>query len=216
MIDDPAGLLVDLMRRSASGLVDGMYVTLPAVVERYDAIRQCVDAQPTITRERQGEDGETIVDRLPVVTNAPVVFPGSGGYRLTWPIEVGSVVVLHFTSAAMDRWLALGGKDVAPQDTRRHDPTSAFAVPGGHSFGGSTAAGTTAPTDALVVHGDAIKLGGPGATDPVVRKSDLDALVATFNAHTHVYSPGGGSPTPTATPTATQGPIACSQVVKAE
>ena len=89
-------------------------------------------------------------------------------------------------------------------------------MPGGHSYGGATAPSTTAPTDALVVHGDAIKLGGPDATDPVVRKSDLDALVATFNSHTHIYTPGTGTPAATASPTSTQAPIACSQVVKAE
>lgn len=173
MTDDPAGMLVEMMRRAGASLMDGMTATLPAVVERYDATRQCVDAQPTITSERQAEDGTTIVERLPVVTNAPVKFPGSGPYRITWPIEVGSVVILHFTSVAMDRWLAIGGKDVEPRDTRRHDLSSAFADPGGHSFGGSTAPGTTAPTDALVVHGAAIKLGGPGATHRVAREPDL-------------------------------------------
>jgi hypothetical protein len=194
--DDPAGLLVDLMRRSASGLVDGMYVTLPAVVERYDATRQCVDAQPTIMRERQGEDGETIVDRLPVVSNAPVVFMGSGGYRDTFPIEVGSLVLLHFTSAAMDRWLSIGGKDVEPQDTRRHDATSAFAVPGGHSFGGSTAPGTTAPTDARVLHaptGGLIRAGGPAAVIAPTLASEVAALKAAIAAWIPVAGDGGES-----------------------
>lgn len=173
MTDDPAGMLVEMVRRSASGLVDGMYVTLPAVVERYDADRQCVDAQPTIMRERPSEDGATIVERLPVVTRVPVVFQGSGSYRQTFPIEVGSMVILHFTSASMDRWLSIGGKDVEPRDDRRHDTSSAFAMPGGHSFGGSTAPSTTAPTDAWVTHAPAIKLGGPGATHRVAREPDL-------------------------------------------
>lgn len=182
MTDDPAGMLVEMVRRSASGLVDGMYVTLPAVVERYDATRQCVDAQPTIMREREGEGGATIVERLPVVTNAPVVFEGSGSYRQTFPIAVGSMVLLHFTSASMDRWLSIGGKDVEPRDDRRHDTSSAFAVPGGHSFGGSTAPSTTAPTDAWVTHGPAIKLGGPGATHRVAREVDLRFLADAIQA----------------------------------
>lgn len=177
--------LAELMQRSAAALMDGMHVTLPAVVERYDAARQCVDAQPTIKRERLGEDGATVADSLPVVLNAPVVFPGSGPYRMTFPIEVGSVVILHFTSAAMDRWLALGGKDVEPRDGRRHDLASAFAVPGGHSLAGSTAASTTAPEDALVVHaptGGLVRVGGPAAATPPSLASEMAALKAAFAA----------------------------------
>lgn len=191
--------LADLMRRSAAALLEGQHVTLPAVVERYDATRQCVDAQPTIMRERVGEDGATVAERLPVVLNAPVMFPGSGPYRITWPIEVGSVMVLHFTSAAMDRWLALGGKDVEPRDGRRHDLASAFAVPAGHSLAGATAASTTAPTDALVVHGDAIKLGGPDASTAPALNPDLAAFIAAFNAHTHTDPASGITGPPSVT-----------------
>lgn len=204
--------LAELMSRSAAALMDGMHVTLPAVVERYDAARQCVDAQPTIMRERIGEDGATIADRLPVVLNAPVVFPGSGGYRITFPIEVGSVVVLHFTSAAMDRWLTLGGKDVEPRDGRRHDLASAFAVPGGHSLAGSTAAGTTAPEDALVVHGDAIKLGGPGATERVARQVDLEAFMTVLNGVTD----SAGACAALYAALSTAGWPGCASIVKAE
>lgn len=32
------------------------------------------------------------------------------------------------------------------------------------------------------------RLGGTGAVDPVVRKSDLDAFVTVFNAHSHIYN----------------------------
>lgn len=190
--------LADLLRRSGAALLDGMHVTLPAVVERYDPDRQCVDAQPTTTQEVRGEDGRLVTERLPVVTNAPVLFPGSGQYRITWPIEVGSVVVLHFTSVALDRWLSLGGEGVAPQDGRRHDLSSAFATPGGHSFAGSTTPGTAAPTDALVLHapaGGLVRVGGPEADDPVVRMSDLQYLIDKYNGHTHP-TPSGVSSAP--------------------
>lgn len=192
-MSDRIPTLAELMRRSAAALVDGQYVTLPARVERYDADRQCVDAQPTIMREVVGEDGAVTTERLPVVTNAPVVFPGSGPYRITWPVELGSMVVLHFTSASMDRWLAIGGGGVEPRDGRRHDLSSAFAVPGGHSFGGATAPSTTAPTDALVVHGEAIKLGGPGATELVAWHSALTALADAFSAWIPVTNDGGAA-----------------------
>lgn len=56
-----------------------------------------------------------------------------------------------------------------------------------------------------------------GNTDNMVRyseletafdqlKSDFDDLVTVFNAHTHLYAPGPGSPTPTAAPATTGTP----------
>lgn len=165
--------LPDVLLKLGRSMLDGMHITLPAVVERYDADRQCVDATPTIRRPRKREDGTEVTEQLPVVTDCPVVFPGSGGYRITWPIEVGSVVVLHFTSASLGRWLTLGGIQ-DPGDGRRHDGTSAFAVPGGHSFGGATAPGTTAPTSSMVLHAPGgLLLGGPSASDRVAGQSDL-------------------------------------------
>lgn len=210
--DDPrTPTLARLLQRSAAALLDGMHVTLPARVESYDATRQCVDAQPLIKREFAREDGSTGVERLPVVTRCPVVFPGSGGYRLTFPIEAGSVVVLHFTSASLDRWLAIGG-EVAPEDGRKLSLSDAFAVPGGHSFAGSTAPTTTAPEDAMVLHAALLRLGGPAATDPVVRKSDLDAFITTFNVHVHAgVTTGAGV---SAVPTGPQGALPCSTVTK--
>ena len=101
--------LADLLRRHDAALLDGMHITLPAVVERYDPDRQCVDAQPITTQEARGEDGRPITERLPAVTNAPVLFPRSSSYRITWPVEVGSVVVLHFTSVQLDRAFATPG-----------------------------------------------------------------------------------------------------------
>lgn len=168
--------LAELMMNAGRSLLDGMQVTLPAIVERYDADKQCVDATPTIKHPRRKEDGTVVYESLPVVTSCPVLFPGSGPYRITWPIEVGSVVVLHFTSASLGQWLTLGGIQ-EPGDGRRHDGTSAFAVPGGHSFGGSTAPGTTAPTSEMVVHAPGgMRLGGPAASDRVAGQSDLEDL----------------------------------------
>lgn len=184
--------LLDLFRRAGAQLLDGMHVTLPARVERYDADRQCVDAQPWIQREVTLEDGSTAIERLPVVTNAPVMFPRSGDYAITFPIAVGSTVILHFTSASLDRWLAIGG-EVAPGDARKLTLNDAFAVPSGHSFAGETAPSTSAPTNAMVMHAAALKLGGPGAVEDVAFHSAIAALADVFDNWTPVAGDGGGA-----------------------
>lgn len=193
--------LEQVLRGIRDSAVGGIFVKLPAIVDAYDAERQCVDATPAILATEELEDGSTRNIQLPTVQRAPVTFPGGGGCRITFPISVGDVVMLEFTSANLSRWLEVGGKSEA-QDGRRHDLCSAVAYPGGHSFGGSTAPKTPAPTDALVLHAPKLRLGGPDADDPVVRKSDLDlavgklnSLIGKYNGHTHT-APGGATSIP--------------------
>lgn len=184
--------LADLMLRMARSSTAGSQHCLPATVTRYDAVKQCVDAQPTIQSERIDEDGTVVAERLPPVLNAPVMFYGSGDYRDTFPIEVGAVVILFFTSASMERWLSMGG-EVAPADGRRHTLSDAVAYPGGHSFAGPTKPGTTAPTNARVFHGQNFKFGGPSSAKRAATLEDLLALKAIFDAWAVVPMDGGAA-----------------------
>lgn len=193
--EDPS--LTGLLQRIRARATQEVRILLPARVERFDADRQCVDAQPWIQREVTLEDGSTAIERLPVVTNAPVMFPRSGDYAITFPVAVGSTVVLHFTSASLDRWLAIGG-EVAPGDARKLTLNDAFAVPGGHSFAGSTAPSTSAPTISMVLHGDRVDVGGTCDTNPltgegVVVASGIDPFTGASygtlgNASTRVFA----------------------------
>jgi hypothetical protein len=173
--------LGDLFAKLRKSVGDGMRITMPAIVTRYDANKQCVDAQIVTMNEVAGEDGP-VAERLAPVLNAPVMFYGSGGYRDTMPIEVGSVVTLFFTSVSLERWLSLGG-EVEPRDASRY--THALAYPGGHSFAGSTSPSTSAPADARVFHGPAggiFKFGGPSSSNVPLTLADANALKASIAA----------------------------------
>lgn len=152
-------------------------VAMPARVESYDADRQCVDVQPAIS-DLYERDGERVAERLPVITDVPVHFPGSGGYRVTWPIARGSEVLLVFCSSSLDEWKARGGGEVAPSDDRRHHLNDAIAIPGVHALSPPT----TAPTDAMVVHAPVLRLGGPAAAGDVVVQSALTAFMLALDA----------------------------------
>lgn len=203
-------VLLTFLERSTSKF----FVELPARVDAYDEERQCVDATPWPLAREVLEDDTVVNRQYPTVLSAPVIFPGAGPYRITFPIALGSTVMLRFTSANLSKWLALGGQ-VASIDGRRHDLCSAVADPGGHSFAGISAPSTTAPTDAMVLHGPKLRLGGPDADDPVSRMSDLQqvldyavAVNARLTAHTHAVATTGtaAAQSGTAAPTAAASP----------
>lgn len=186
--------------------LEQLWTSIPARVEKYDAAHQTVDAQPWVQRSYTNGRGELVAERLPVVLSAPVLFPGAGAHRITWPIATGATVILHFPSVSLDRWL-LVGREVDPADPRRHGLSDAFATPTGHAFAGPAKPGTTAPQDAMVVHvggGLPLKLVSPASAEIVAINSELadltakyNDLVAKFNTHLHV-TPSGASDAPAA------------------
>lgn len=190
--ENPTPSLADLLLLAGSNLHDGVYTSLPAKVTRWDAAKQAVDAQPTTKRRVDPGDGSVVLERYPVVTNAPVAFPGSGPYRLTWPVAVGSIVLLVFPSTSIDRWLAMGA-EVDPADDRKHTLSDAFAIPGGHSFAGPAKPGTTAPTDAMVLHAALLKLGGPASVNVPFTLADASALKAAIAAWPGTGTTDGGA-----------------------
>lgn len=205
-----------VINRAIENHADGLRVALPARVEAYDPVRQCVDVQPLIQTGYRDENGDRQVERMPMLLDVPLAFLGGRLNRMTVPIVVGDSVLLLFCSSSIARWKLLGG-EVDPGDDRRHDLNDSIAIPGLHDFAHVP---TTAPMDAMVLHADQqLRLGGPGANDPVVRRSDLDAVVSGFNSllATHVHSGGTllGGLTGTAAVTGVSTP-ACSAKVKAE
>lgn len=205
------------LRTLIAGAIDqrlsGVRVALPGRVVAYDAARQAVDVQPLVA-DGVEDDGVRTAEPLPVLVDVPLVFPGAGAYRITWPVAAGAIVLLVIASSSTSRWkVGAGAEVVDPGSDHRHHLEDAIAIPGLHAFG---APPTEAPVDAMVLHGDAIRLGSPAAADPVVRRSDLDAVVADVNdrmsTHTHA-TPSGATTTVTTTTITTP---ACSPVVSAD
>ncbi len=198
--------------------ITSLFGPMPAKVTAYDYSTQKVSVQPLIYRAREDEEGDRVAERLGIVENVPLMFPGGGAYRVTWPVNVGDLVLLVFADSSMDRWLARGG-EVDPEDDRRFHLSDAVAIPGMYHYADIP---TSAPTDAMVLHADMVKLGTPSAADPVARKSDLDAVVnklnafiTLFNAHTHILAltSGTGTAAPTASPETSLTNPTCSAVV---
>lgn len=147
-----------------------VHTALPARIERYDASRQMADVKPLIQANSLLESGAVEAEPLPVICDVPVVFPGAGGFRLTFPVKEGDYVLLVFAEASMDTWLEVGG-DPDPRDYRRHHLADAIAIVGLHPVGhahnwanvsGETTQLGTATGPKVVITESEVRLGALG------------------------------------------------------
>lgn len=171
--------LLDLLRQVTR---DDLRVALPGRVTAYDAATQRASVQPLIKHANLDETEQRVAKLLPEVHSVPVQFPGGGGMRITWPLAKGDTVLLVFASSSIARWKRTGG-EVDPGDDRRHDLNDAIAIPGLHDFAHIP---STAPTDAIVTHGDT-RLGDPNATDDkykVAIRATLDKFMDVLSGVT--------------------------------
>jgi hypothetical protein len=107
-----------------------LHVAMPGQVVAYNVndTPQTVDVRPCVDHTITVEDREKD-ETYPVILGVPLMFPGSGLYRLTFPIAVNDYVLLVFADRSTDEFLANGGVNV-PMDLRIHNISDAFAIPG--------------------------------------------------------------------------------------
>lgn len=125
--------LAEVVGVALDARLEELMVCVPARVERYDSSLQLVDAQPLVKRTHEDEEGNRVLERMPVITNVPVVFPGGGGFGLRFPIARGDTVLLVFAADPLDAWKSLGG-EVDPGEEGRFGLHDAVAIPGLRDF----------------------------------------------------------------------------------
>jgi hypothetical protein len=194
--------LPEVIRRAVeAGLADA-HVAIPAKVTRVDLAKGQLDVQPLVKDLRELEDGNIEAVSVPVVTNVPVVWPGAGGFRLTFPIAAGDIVLLVFSDRSLDVWLAKGG-EVDPADPRRHALSDAVAIPGIRPFSapwtGAASDGATLGKDGgtqVKVTNGVIEL--DGADEPVALADSIETLLTQIRtwlgSHTHPTPVGSSGP----------------------
>lgn len=197
-----------------SRLLD-VHTAIPAKVETYNPATQTVNVKPTI-KPYALRQGKPVAEEIAVINNVPLVFPGAGGFRLTFPVQPGDVVLLVFSEASLDIWQSSSGaQDVDPKDHRRHHLSDAIAIPGLHTntkpWTGAAARGMTLGKDGgpqVLTTEVGVELGASDASPAVspVLKGDVEnaainafvaSLIATLTA---AFVGPPGSPIPPATP----------------
>lgn len=144
-------------------LVD-VHTAMFGFVTSYSASEQTCSVRPGLRRGVRGEDGERVVEELPIIQHVPVVALGGAGISITFPLAVGDRVLLIFSESSIDR-----GIDRAHDsgDDRRHDLNDAIAIPWASVAPRAGAMTLTAPD---------IRIGSKEAADPAVGQSALDAF----------------------------------------
>jgi hypothetical protein len=168
--------------------LDSLYISLPGRVVRYDSATQQVDVQPIPKVRHVDENGTPVVQQLPVVPSVPVVFPGGGGFAVTFPITVGDTVLLVFSGVSIDKWLQSGSDaPVDPETYARHALADAVAIPGLRNFARprpapvANAVAIGAETGAQIHVGSSeVKLGGAGSAEALVKGTSFITDLGTM------------------------------------
>lgn len=163
----------------------GLWTALPVEIVSFDKDAETVTAQPTIQAKVRDRLGVESWVNLPVLVDVPVVFPGGGGFTLTFPIKPGDEALVVFASRCIDAWWQSGGVQ-QQAELRMHDLSDGFALVGLKSQprtleGGVNTVGAQLRSDDgqtyVEVDAEAVKVITPGAVS--VECDQLDATAAT-------------------------------------
>ncbi|WP_432321922.1 Gp138 family membrane-puncturing spike protein [Yersinia enterocolitica] len=179
--DSRSGELAETLRTLQSSVSSQLRVSMPGIVQSFDADNVTCDIQIGIKGESGGES-----TNLSVLTSVPVVFPRGGGVTMTFPIKAGDECLLVFGDRCIDFWHQSG--DIQETvDERQHDLSDAFAIIGPQSqakkiSGISTSAAQFRSDDGSTYFEinpttKKIKIVAPGGLDVVTPKAEFSAEV---------------------------------------
>lgn len=127
-LDDP----IVAMRAAMQGERVTLWTALPGIVQSFDAARMTAEVQPAVMAQVEAADGSKAWVKLPLLVDCPVMFPGAGGFTLTFPVRAGDECLMVFASRCIDLWWQQGGiREQA--DFRLHDLSDGFVVLGPRS-----------------------------------------------------------------------------------
>jgi hypothetical protein len=113
--------------------LEDTHTALPGRVKSYDPVEQRAEIQPLVQRLIIAEDGEEILEALPVIPDVPVGFPRSGEFFISFPIKQDDLGMLFFAERSLDNYLSSDGtrsEGYDPEEFRKHDMTDAVFYPG--------------------------------------------------------------------------------------
>ncbi len=118
----------DLLRAARMDI----HTALPGIIQAFDAARMTCSVQIAIRGAIVQPSGQAQAVDLPLLVDCPVVFPGGGGYVLTYPLKAGDECLVVFSERCIDAWWQSGGVQAAAE-YRLHDLSDGFVIPGPRS-----------------------------------------------------------------------------------
>ena len=184
-----------------------MHTSMPGIIQSFDPVRMTCSVQPAIRGAIVAPSGRAEAVDLPLLVDCPVVFPGGGGYILTYPLQPGDEALIIIAERCIDAWWQSGGVQAAAE-YRLQDLSDGFVIPGPRSqphviTGGVGMTGAELRTDTgttlLRLKGDSIEIVAPGGitmtTPTLTVTGDVISGGISYLGHTHTC-PDGETSTP--------------------
>tara|TARA_R110000787_G_scaffold201578_1_gene312390 strand:- start:3120 stop:3767 length:648 start_codon:yes stop_codon:yes gene_type:complete len=151
---------IELLNVVLANRIADIHICMPGIIIEYDYTKQRAKVQPSLNQKYNDDE----IVELPIIHNVPVIHPSSGGASITFPVNKGDSVSLHFSERSLEEWLSVGGKNVTPDDPRQNNLTDAIAYIGLNPFSVTSPAENN--TDLLIKYGGSkIKLKPGGVVD---------------------------------------------------
>lgn len=212
-INERLGDLSTLLDEHFVGMQAMLWTAVPGIIDSYDASEMTCSVIPAILGKVAKEDGSIEAVQLPMLIHCPVIFPRGGGCSLTFPLKKGDECLVVFSARAIDFWWQSGGVQ-PPAETRMHDLSDGFVLPGPYSQkqkisspstsevvlrsddgSASVALNPSSHKITIVAPGDLDIVGDVNITGDVVVTKDVKASGISLNSHVH----GGVSTGPNST-----------------
>ena len=174
-----------------------LHTAMPGIIQSFDAARMTCTIQPAIRGAIIAPNGRAEAADLPLLVDCPVVFPGGGGYILTYPLKTGDEALIVIAERCIDAWWQSGGVQAAAE-YRLQDLSDGFVIPGPRSqphvvAGGVGMAGAELRTDSgttvLRLKGTTVELVAPGGvtfdTPTLTLTGDMVCGGFSYLGHTH-------------------------------
>jgi phage baseplate assembly protein gpV len=107
----------------------GIWTALPGIVQSFDPAKMTVAVKPALKAFISGTDGVGTWVEMPLLVDCPVMFPGGGGFTLTFPVAAGDECLMVFANRCIDAWWDSSSVSVQ-SEMRMHDLSDGFAFVG--------------------------------------------------------------------------------------
>jgi hypothetical protein len=188
--------LSDVIQSHINATVDNLYTTMPGKITKIwkKGSSTVVDVKPLLNN--RARDGQVIEEDG--LSGLPVIWPQGGNSYITFPLEVGDNVAIHFSMRNMMEWKNGDGvKPVTPVRRSLHSLNNAFVVPGllpysqGVEIDSEAVRIASDKTEIRILKDGTIEL-GEGATEAILKgdafKTYLDQIITALISHTHPVS----------------------------
>ncbi len=188
----------ELLRRSVEGRLLDVRTSIAAEIVSYDPATNRATVRPGVAYQIVDADDDPEVKKMEDLTEVPVMFPKFGDAIIYFPIGAGTAGRLEASEEDDSQFYRTNqALPVLPQILERHAlGATVFRVEGSRAGvflqGEPSNRGFIGKPGGVGISFSAedLRLGGSDANDPLVRKSDLEALISKYNAHTHVVPAG--------------------------